>query len=85
VNPVFEALVQYRNKGASPELRRGQAQALLTVCRARRRPFNVNDFVDLCMALDADGVRVGGMDAPLTQVRSALGPDKIVGASCYGD
>jgi thiamine-phosphate pyrophosphorylase len=45
----------------------------------------INDHLDLCMALDADGIHVGGTDASVVAVRDALGPDKIVGASCYGD
>ena len=79
------ALVQYRHKTADDALRREQAQCLLGLCRSYQRPFIINDHVDLCIALDADGVHVGGMDAPLAQVRAALGAEKIVGASCYGE
>jgi thiamine-phosphate pyrophosphorylase len=79
------ALVQYRHKHASPALRYEQASALLRLCRAHGRSLVVNDHVALCMEIDADGVHVGADDAPLGAVRAALGPDKIVGASCYGD
>jgi thiamine-phosphate pyrophosphorylase len=79
------ALVQYRHKSASPALRQEQATGLLALCRRYQRPFIVNDYVDLCLALDADGVHVGGTDASVAQVRAAVGPAKIVGASCYGD
>jgi len=79
------ALVQYRNKTAPPALREEQARALLALCRRHARPLVVNDHLDLCTRLDADGVHVGGLDAPLAAVRAALGPDKIVGASCYGE
>jgi thiamine-phosphate pyrophosphorylase len=78
------ALVQYRNKTASADLRREQAAALLALCRRHGRPLLVNDHVDLCLQLDADGVHVGGLDAPVAAVRAALGPSRIVGASCYG-
>jgi thiamine-phosphate pyrophosphorylase len=78
------ALIQYRHKMASPELRKEQAQQLLALCRRYDRPFIINDFVELCMELDADGIHVGGTDASVAQVRAAVGPDKIVGASCYG-
>jgi thiamine-phosphate pyrophosphorylase len=78
-------LVQYRHKTASSELRREQAECLLALCRSYGVPFIVNDFVDLCLALDADGIHVGGTDAPIAEVRAAVGADKIVGASCYGD
>lgn len=78
------ALVQYRNKTASQALRREQAGALLALCRRHGRPLVINDHLDLCQVLDADGVHVGGLDAPVATVRAALGPEKIVGASCYG-
>jgi thiamine-phosphate pyrophosphorylase len=78
------ALVQYRNKTAAPELRQEQAAALFALCRRHKRPMIINDHVELCLQLDADGVHVGGTDAPVAAVRASLGPAKIVGASCYG-
>ena len=78
------AIVQYRHKTAAPELRREQASQLLALCRRYGKPFIVNDFVELCMELDADGIHVGGTDMSVAQVRAAVGPSKIVGASCYG-
>jgi thiamine-phosphate pyrophosphorylase len=78
------ALVQYRNKTAGEDLRQEQAAALLTLCRRQGRPLVINDHVELCLQLDADGVHVGGLDAPVAAVRAALGPSRIVGASCYG-
>ena len=79
------ALVQYRNKLADATLRREQAECVLALCRSYGRPLVINDFPDLCLAIDADGVHVGGADAPVAQVRASVGPGKIVGASCYGD
>ncbi|WLI87803.1 thiamine phosphate synthase [Massilia sp. R2A-15] len=79
------SLVQYRHKSASPELRREQAARLLALCRHHGRPFIVNDFIDLCLELGADGVHVGGTDASVAQARNALGAGRIIGASCYGD
>ncbi len=78
------ALLQYRHKTAGPELRRIQAAALQALCRRYARPFIINDYVELCLELDTDGIHVGGTDAAVAAVRAAVGPDKIVGASCYG-
>lgn len=78
------ALLQYRHKTASTDLRREQAVQLQALCRKYDRPFIINDFVELAIALDADGIHVGGTDATVAQVRAAVGPEKIVGASCYG-
>lgn len=78
-------LLQYRHKHADAALRLEQATALLALCRRYACPLVINDFIELCQTLDADGVHVGGTDASVAQMRAALGPDKIVGASCYGD
>ena len=64
------ALVQYRHKNASPALREEQASRLLELCRRYQRPFIINDHVDLCIALDADGVHVGGTDTSVAQARA---------------
>ena len=79
------ALLQYRHKTADAQLRLKQATALQALCQRYHCPFIINDHVDLCLALDADGIHVGGLDASVAQVRAAVGPEKIVGASCYGD
>jgi thiamine-phosphate pyrophosphorylase len=79
------AMVQYRHKDAAPALRMEQAAALLALCRRYNRPLVINDHIDLCITLDADGVHVGGTDMSVRVARMALGRGKIVGASCYGD
>lgn len=79
------ALLQYRNKSASDALRREQAGALRVLCRRHGVPLIINDHVELCMALDADGVHAGGADIVVKEARRLVGPDKIIGASCYGD
>ncbi|KQQ91940.1 thiamine phosphate synthase [Massilia sp. Leaf139] len=79
------ALVQYRNKDADGSLRLEQATALLALCRRHRRRLVVNDHLDLCMRIDADGVHLGALDGAPTAARRALGQDRIVGVSCYGE
>ncbi len=78
------ALLQYRHKTASPALRREQATALLALCRRHGKPFVINDYPELCIELDADGIHVGGTDATVAEVRRQVGPQRIVGSSCYG-
>ncbi|WP_256080563.1 thiamine phosphate synthase [Massilia sp. YIM B04103] len=79
------ALLQYRHKDAAPALREEQAGALLALCRRYGCPLLINDYPELCRQLDADGVHLGGTDAEVAAIRAELGPDKIIGASCYGD
>lgn len=78
-------VLQYRHKDAGVDLRIEQATALQELCRRYRVPFIINDHIDLALQLDADGVHVGGTDTQVAQVRALLGPDKIIGSSCYGD
>lgn len=78
-------LLQYRHKTAGDDLRIEQASALLALCRRLNVPLIINDHLDLCERIDADGIHVGGTDASVAEVRTRVGKDKIVGASCYGD
>lgn len=78
-------LLQYRHKTADAALRLEQARALQSLCQRYHVPFIINDYMDLCQSLDADGLHVGGTDMSVAEARAQLGPDKIIGASCYGD
>jgi thiamine-phosphate pyrophosphorylase len=76
-------IVQYRNKVADVYLRLRQATALLALCRSYQVPFVINDHLDLCAQIDADGLHLGATDCDLGAARRLLGEDKIIGASCY--
>ncbi len=43
----------------------------------------INDRVDIALAVEADGVHLGGDSMPIHRVRRVLGPSKIVGVSCH--
>ena len=75
--------LQYRNKSASDALRREQATALQALCAAHGVPLIVNDDPELAQAIGAAGVHLGGTDGDIGAARSLLGPDAIIGASCY--
>ena len=77
--------VQYRNKTATDALRREQAQALARLCRRRGALCIVNDDAGLAGEVDADGVHIGEDDGALSQARSHLPADRVVGVSCYDD
>jgi thiamine-phosphate pyrophosphorylase len=77
--------VQYRNKAADPSLRRAQAAALARVHATRGALFIINDDAELAAASDADGVHVGADDGSVVAAREIVGPDRIVGVSCYDD
>lgn len=79
------ALLQYRSKITDPGLRREQASRLLSLCRAAGVPLLINDDLPLALELGADGAHLGRDDGDLAAARRALGPDRILGASCYGE
>ena len=73
--------LQLRDK--SGDIRRFYADAmeLLAIARAAGVPLIINDRVDIALAVDADGVRVGEDDLPVAATRRLVGPDRFVGAS----
>lgn len=79
------ALLQYRNKTATPELRRVQAQALLAACRRAGVPLVINDDLPLALEIGADGVHLGRDDGDPALARRRLGAGYILGVSCYGE
>lgn len=78
-------IVQYRDKSADAARQRATAQALRALTRDAGALLIVNDSLPLTLAVDADGVHLGGDDGDLAAARRALGPGRILGASCYAD
>ena len=77
--------LQYRNKAASEDLRAEQAIALMPLCRQLQVPLIINDDWALAAAIGADGVHLGRDDGELALARHEMGPDALLGASCYAD
>jgi thiamine-phosphate pyrophosphorylase len=77
------AIVQYRNKTADAATRRAQAAALVTCCKSRGAALIVNDDARLAAEIDADGAHLGAADGDLASARQILGPERLLGASCY--
>jgi thiamine-phosphate pyrophosphorylase len=57
------------------------AQKLKELCSQADVLFIINDYLDLAMAVDADGLHVGQEDLPLPVIRRELPIDKLVGCS----
>lgn len=75
--------LQYRNKVADAALRLEQARELVRLCRTYHVPLIINDHLDLALEVDADGLHVGAEDGSAAEARRQLGPDKILGVTCY--
>ena len=79
------AAIQYRTKPAPAVLRREQARLLAGLCAKRDALFIVNDDVDIAREVGADGVHIGEGDGGIARARAMLGPDRLVGVSCYDE
>ncbi len=74
------AVVQYREKHARKSIRQIYEECLeiRRMTRDSGVMFIINDFVDIALLVDADGVHVGQDDLPVAAVR------KLVGQKCIG-
>ncbi|NYT84101.1 thiamine phosphate synthase [Pollutimonas harenae] len=77
------AALQWRRKTASPEAGLAQARQVIDACRQLQVVSIVNDDWRLAALINADGVHIGRDDGSLAEARLALGPEKIIGCSCY--
>ncbi|MCQ8117045.1 thiamine phosphate synthase [Methylomonas rosea] len=77
------SVIQYRDKNPldAPQL----ASLLLEVCDAYAAPLLINDSIELALAVGADGVHLGRDDGEIAEARQMLGPNAIIGVSCYND
>lgn len=77
-------ILQYREKNKYKSFKE-----LYEECREIRKitynegiTFIVNDFIDIAMMVDADGVHIGQDDFPIIEVRNLIG-NKIIGLSTH--
>ncbi|WP_124944794.1 thiamine phosphate synthase [Sulfurirhabdus autotrophica] len=75
--------IQYRNKSDDVALQHAQASELIQLCHSFKVPLIINDNLRLADLTDADGLHLGAEDASIREARFILGPDKIIGISCY--
>ncbi len=75
--------LQYRDKLSDPATCQQRAFALQQLCRKYQVPFIVNDDIQLAEDVSADGIHLGRDDAGYEKARDRLGPDTIIGISCY--
>ena len=73
--------LQIREKDLDANAFEAEAAKLKILCRRYHVPYVVNDSVEIALAIDADGVHVGQSDIRGRDIRSLIGPDKILGIS----
>lgn len=76
-------IVQYREKNLAKEEIIKEASKIKEICRENDVLFLINDFVDIALEVDADGVHLGLDDAPYEKARQILGKDRIIGITAH--
>lgn len=74
-------VVQYRDKNPGNAL--DLARELVKLCHRHQVPLLINDDIELAAQAGADGVHLGREDAAIGKARDRLGPEAIIGCSCY--
>ncbi len=77
-------MVQLREKELPLDEVARLGRALLAVTRRYGAQLIINDYPTVAYESGADGVHVGREDPPVAKARALLGPQAIIGASCYG-
>lgn len=76
-------VLQYREKDKKSGEMLAECLKIREMTRQAGCKFIVNDYVDIAMLCDADGVHVGQGDIPVPLVRQLVGKDKIIGLSTH--
>ncbi len=76
-------IVQYREKKKSKKKMIYEAKKISKLCKQNDVIFLINDYVDLALESDADGVHIGQEDTSYEEARNLLGRDKIIGITVH--
>ena len=76
-------ILQYRHKTNNDKLKLEEAKQLLELCLQHNTLFIVNDDINLCEKVGADGIHLGQNDTSINTAREQLGEKVIIGVSCY--
>ena len=78
-------ILQYRHKTQDEKKKLDEAKRLLELCQEHNTLFIVNDDVNLCLKVGADGVHLGQNDDEIIVCTRALGEKFIIGVSCHNN
>lgn len=76
-------VIQYREKDLKPGKMYEECLAIKKLTAEAGVTFIVNDFVDLAILAEADGVHIGQDDLPPAKVRTLVGTAMIIGLSTH--
>lgn len=76
-------IIQLREKHQPKKEIYKEALLLRALTLKHKTTFIINDYVDIALAIDADGVHLGQEDMPIKEARKILGKNKIIGISTH--
>ena len=76
-------LLQYRCKSLALPDKTEQARRLLALCQRFSVPLIINDDMQLCADIGANGVHLGQRDGDCDTARKLLGAEAIIGVTCH--
>ncbi|ODV73250.1 bifunctional thiamine phosphate synthase/hydroxyethylthiazole kinase [Cyberlindnera jadinii NRRL Y-1542] len=76
-------IVQLREKHLDTGELIQKAERLHKITQNAGVPLIINDRIDVCLAMDAEGVHIGNDDMNPVRARELLGPDKIIGVTVH--
>jgi thiamine-phosphate pyrophosphorylase len=75
-------IVQYREKNKNKENMVKEAKQIKKICR-NNSLFLINNYVDIALIVNADGVHLGQDDISVLEARKILGKNKIIGLTVH--
>ena len=75
--------LQLREKDKNDRELLAIARNIVSITKRTETKFIINDRVDICLVVDADGVHLGQEDLSINEVRKILPNDKIIGVSTH--
>lgn len=77
------SLIQLRDKDGDKTAVLERAKILAPLAKSAGIPFLVNDYVDIALLVDADGVHTGQDDISVAEQRQLMGPSKLIGRTTH--
>lgn len=75
-------VIQYREKNKSKNDMVKEVKKLKKICESKAI-FLINDYIDIALECNVDGVHIGQDDVSIETARTLLGKDKIIGLTVH--
>ena len=76
-------IIQYREKRKNAGEMLEECKILRKMTREAGALFIINDYVDIAMLVEADGIHIGQDDLPAAEIRRLVGEKYIIGLSTH--